>query len=112
MQRKFRARKLAELLRADIVNPTHRRLLGESLREIGVLVLVFVPLDMVLREHADSFIYPSWMFWLRWLSMAQWVELCLGAAGISLLYYGIKIEAKAAEEQEGGPENDILDSGV
>jgi hypothetical protein len=87
------------------MNSTHRRLLGESLREIGVLVLVFVPLDMVLREHNfDPFIYPSWIFWLRWLSLPQWVELFFGVAGIVLLYYGIKIEAAASlDEAEGRP---------
>jgi hypothetical protein len=96
------------------VNHVHRRLLGESLREIGVLVLVFVPLDMLLRENApDSYLFPPWMFWLRWLSMAHWVELFFGMAGIFLLYYGIKIETDAIlEEQEGDNRDDVPDPGV
>jgi len=91
------------------VNHIHRRLLGESLREIGVLVLVFVPLDMLLRENVSGPVaHSSWMFWLRWLSMSHWVELFFGAAGIFLLYFGIKIEAKAIEEgQNGGNQDDI-----
>jgi len=96
------------------VNHIHRRLLGESLREIGVLVLVFVPLDMLLREHTSGpSVHPSWMFWLRWLSMSHWVELFFGAAGIFLLYYGIKIEAKATEaEQKGDNQDGIPDATV
>ena len=96
------------------MNHIHRRLLGESLREIGVLVLVFVPLDMVLRERtSEPFVYPPWMFWLRWLSISAWVELFFGAAGTFLLYYGIKIEARAIEEeQKGDNQDDIPDSSV
>jgi hypothetical protein len=96
------------------VNHIHRRLVGESLREIGVLVLVFVPLDMVLGQPiSDPFAYPHWIFWLRWVSMSQWVELFFGAAGIFLLYYGIKIEAKATEEAEkGDSQDDVPDSGI
>ena len=83
-----------------LVNRIHRRLLGESLREIGVLVLVFVPLDMVLegRTQPDSG-YPHWMFWLRWLSAQHWVMLFFAVVGISLLYYGIKTEAESSIEE-------------
>jgi hypothetical protein len=89
-------------------------LLGESLREIGVLVLVFVPLDMVLRENnPDANVNPRWMFWLQWLSMAHWIELFFGVAGIFLLYFGIKIETAATlEEREGDRQNDVPDSGI
>ena len=45
--------------------------------------------------------------------MSQWVELFFGAAEIFLLYYGIKIEAKATEEeQKGDNQDDIPDSSV
>jgi hypothetical protein len=91
------------------VNHIHRRLLGESLREIGVLILVFVPLDMVLRDHApDLFVYPSWVFWLQWLSMSQWVEVFFGVAGISLLYYGIKVETNATLEEQKEDKQDVI----
>jgi hypothetical protein len=74
-----------------------------------VLVLVFVPLDMVLREHnSDTFVYPPSMFWLEWLSMSHSVELFFGAAGTFLLYYGIKIEAKAIEEERKGDNQDDI----
>jgi len=84
------------------VNATHRRLLGESVREIGVLTLVFVPLDMLLEWRTqDKVVYPAWMFWLRWLSIQHWVELLFAAIGILLLYYGIRIEEKALSEEGG-----------
>lgn len=81
------------------MNRIQRRLLGESLREIGVLVLVFVPLDMVLEggTQPDS-AYPRWMFWLRWLSTQHWEMLFFAVTGICLVYYGIKIEANAVSE--------------
>lgn len=69
---------------------------------------------MVLRDRiSDPFVYPPWMFWLRWLSMSQWVELFFGGAEIFFLYYGIKIEAKATEEeQKGDNQDDIPDFSV
>ena len=45
MQRELGESKIATPKEAFFVNHIHRKLLGESLREIGVLVLVFVPLD-------------------------------------------------------------------
>jgi hypothetical protein len=94
------------------MNRIHRRLLGESLREIGVLVLVFVPLDMVLHDRtADQYVYSHSMFWLRWLPLTLWVELFFAVAGITLLYFGIKIEANATlEGREGDLRDDISDS--
>lgn len=84
------------------------------MREIGVLILVFVPLDMILRtDTSDSFVYPSWMFWLEWFSLSQWVEFFFGMAGIFLLYYGIKVEAKATlEDSKGDDQDDVPDSTV
>jgi hypothetical protein len=71
-------------------------------------------LDMILRECApDLNAYPPWMVWLRWLSLAHWVELFFGITGIFLLYFGIKIEAKATLEERGGDlQDDVPDSGV
>jgi hypothetical protein len=84
------------------VTPTQRRLLGESVREIGVLTLVFVPLDMILESRIqDSASYPDWMFWMRWLRLQDWIEILFAVLGIALLYYGIKIEAKAILEEGG-----------
>jgi len=51
---------------------------GESLREIGILILVFVPLDMLLQPNAAS----------RWLIMA-----IFGGIGFILIVVGIWIEA-------------------
>lgn len=79
------------------VNPVQRRLLGESLREIGVLVFVFFPLDILLESKTNVTAYPR-IFWLGWLSMQHWITIFFGVAGIALLYFGIKIEAKAISE--------------
>jgi hypothetical protein len=80
------------------VNFHHRKLLGESLREIGVLVFVFVPLNMLLESKTNFVLtYPVWLSWLT-LSPDHLVTLFFATAGILLLYYGIKIEAKAVEE--------------
>jgi succinate dehydrogenase/fumarate reductase cytochrome b subunit len=71
-------------------------------REIGVLTLVFVPLDMILESRIqDSASYPSWMFWMCWLRRQEWIEILFAVLGIALLYYGIKIEAKAVSEEGG-----------
>jgi succinate dehydrogenase/fumarate reductase cytochrome b subunit len=76
--------------------------LGESVREIGVLTLVFVPLDMLLEPRIkDPAKYPDWMFWLHWLRLQHWIEILFAFVGIVLLYYGIKIEAKAHLEEGG-----------
>jgi succinate dehydrogenase/fumarate reductase cytochrome b subunit len=84
------------------VSPTQRRLLGESVREIGVLTLVFVPLDMLLQGRIDdSSSYPDWMFWMHWLRPQHWVEILFAAIGLALLYFGIRIEAKAHLEEGG-----------
>jgi hypothetical protein len=83
------------------VNSAQRKLLGESVREIGVLVLVFVPLDMLLGSQGLVPIhYPSWMFWLRVLSPEHWTIIFFALAGIVLLYFGIKIESAAGAREK------------
>jgi len=82
---------------------THRRLLGESVREIGVLVLVFVPLDVIVGWHgAGALAYPLWMSWMRWLSPQHFVTVFFASSGILLLSLGIAVEAKALSEEKGG----------
>jgi hypothetical protein len=84
------------------------RLLGESLRECGVLVLIFAPLDILL-EAKGTIVWPqlcrenlciSW----RYVSLIFFAVL-----GILLLYFGIRIESEAElalkEIQEGGPDD-------
>lgn len=84
-----------------------RKLLGESLREVGILVLVFVPLDMVL-SNSDQYAYPLWMFWLRWMSMPHWIEMFFGSAGVSLIYYGLKVETEATLEGQDDVSNSTV----
>jgi hypothetical protein len=94
------------LLSCDLLesmNSTQRRLLGESVREIGVLTLVFVPLDMLLESRIqEPETYPQWLFWLRWMRLQHWIELVFAVLGLGLLYFGIRIEAKAELEKRRG----------
>jgi hypothetical protein len=56
-------------------------LLGETVREIGILLLVFVPLDGMLHTGA--------------LGPGRTVGLiCLGIAGFILTYVGILVEGR------------------
>jgi hypothetical protein len=57
----------------------HRyELWGESLREIGVLLVVFVPLEMLLQPNAPP----------RWTNM-----VIFAGVGFILIWFGIWIEA-------------------
>jgi len=85
------------------VDCTHRRLLGESVREIGVLVLVFVPLDVIVDWHSDRVLtYPPWLSWMAWLSPQHFVTVFFALSGILLVSFGIVIEGKASNEEKGG----------
>lgn len=86
------------------MNAQHRKLLGESVREIGVLVLVFVPLDIIVELHTGNVpAYPKWMSWMSWLSPQHFLTSFFAVAGIILLSFGIAIEERASkEEKEGG----------
>ncbi|HEX4154513.1 MAG TPA: hypothetical protein VHY48_02755 [Acidobacteriaceae bacterium] len=75
----------------------HKRLLGESLREIGVLLLVFVPLDGFLSQNrqAQSMIGSPHLLWLNRFGKNN-IEITLFALiGIFLLVFGIYIEREA-----------------
>jgi hypothetical protein len=92
---------LLKLISALSMTRLHKKLLGESLREIGVLVFVFVPLDLILEGKPQAPLpHPEWMFWLDWLSLEHWVVVFFAVAGVFLLYFGIKIEAEASEEED------------
>jgi hypothetical protein len=90
------------------------RLLGESLRECGVLVLIFAPLDTLLEVKGTV----DWRA-LCWLGVCiSWQNIALvffAVVGIFLLYYGIEIEGEAElalQELEKGDLDDILDGSV
>jgi hypothetical protein len=88
-------------------------LLGESVREIGVLVLVFVPLDMLLRTKGEAVSkYPSWFPGASHIAPQNLTVLFFLGLGVVLLYFGIVIEARAAEQEKGGNHNAISDGGV
>jgi hypothetical protein len=81
---------------------THQRcLLGESVREIAVLVFVFVPLNMLLESKGDlKMLYPRWMSGVgQYLSPQHGITIFFALAGIALLHFGIRIESKARAEQ-------------
>jgi hypothetical protein len=99
----------------EVTKLVRTRLLGESLRECGVLVLIFAPLDILLEARGTI----------------DWRQLCLGSfciswrhvalvffavIGIFLLYFGIKIESEAElvlkEIQEEGGQDAISDASV
>jgi len=70
------------------------RLLGESLRECVVLVLIFAPLDILLEAKGTV----DWrlLCWLRVCISWQHISLVFFAViGIFLLHYGIEIEGEA-----------------
>jgi hypothetical protein len=99
----------------EVTKLVRTRLLGESLRECGVLVLIFAPLDILLEARGTM----------------DWHQLCLGSfcmswrhitlvffatIGIFLLYFGIRIESEAElvlkELQEEGGQIDISNASV
>ena len=90
------------------------RLLGESLRECGVLVLIFAPLDILLEARGTV----DWrlLCWLRVCISWQHISLVFFAVvGIFLLYYGIEIEGEAElalKDLEKGDLDDIPDGSV
>ena len=84
---------------------TEIRLLGESVREIGVLILVFLPADAFFEPlPLDKLKNPSW---LPWLSVGHWVLTFFAIAGLFLIYSGIKLEQRGIA---GEKENAVPDS--
>jgi hypothetical protein len=95
------------------MTPRKRCLLGESLREIGVLVLVFVPLDMLLRSRGDViYKYPDWVPGSGYIAPQNMTILFFLGLGIAMLYFGIEIEARASEQEKGGNQDAISTGGV
>ncbi|MGA8035366.1 MAG: hypothetical protein WA823_06265 [Candidatus Acidiferrales bacterium] len=80
-----------------LMNAIPWRLFGESIREIGVLILVFVPLDIWITPSRQGLEprYPSWLTWLHGLTVDHWRILIFGIGGLVVLYFGIKIKASA-----------------
>jgi hypothetical protein len=94
------------------MNSIQRSLFGESIREIGVLLLVFVPLDVLVgtkstelpaRAHA--------LIKMGWLSTEHWTVLLFTIAGLALVYYGATIESRAKLEERSAL-NVVLDDSV
>lgn len=82
-------------IRFRVVRLIRAKLLGESLREVGVLILVFVPLDGILMTHGERPLHhPLWFD-------GAGVFLFIGLA-IIMLYLGIKLETEATVALEAG----------
>jgi hypothetical protein len=98
----------------EVTKLVRTRLLGESLRECGVLLLIFAPLDILLEARGTM----DWHQFCVGSFCVSWRHITLvffAAIGIFLLYFGIKIESEAElvlkALQEGG-QNDISDASV
>jgi hypothetical protein len=98
----YQSKSLKEsLLRIVSMSCSSRKLLGESLREIGVLILVFVPLDTLLESRGDTKAnYPQWMSVIPHLSAQHFLTLLFALSGLGLLILGIVIEVKASKEEK------------
>jgi hypothetical protein len=70
------------------------KIVAESMREIGVLVLIFVPLDLLLDWKSTAvFHYPPWLDgWLDWLTPQRLDLIIFTTIAIVMLYLGIKLE--------------------
>jgi hypothetical protein len=91
------------------------KLIGESLRELAVLILVFVPLETLLQsnERRADFHYASWTGGrLDWLPPSHAVALFCAVLAIPMLYYGIKMETNATVDLEEGDDNDTSNGTV
>lgn len=72
------------------------------MREVGVLVLIFVPLDLMFEwKSTKVFHYASFLNgWLDWLTPQLFSLISFTVAAIVMLYLGIKLETKATVELE------------
>jgi hypothetical protein len=98
----------------EAVKLVRARLLGESLRECGVLLLIFAPLDILL-EAKGAVVWPQMCWGSICLSLRYVVLVFFALVGILLLYYGIRIEGEAElalKELGKGGRNDISDAAV
>jgi hypothetical protein len=78
------------------------KLLGESMREVGVLLLIFVPLDVIFEWKSTAvFHFPSVLGgWLSWLTPQRFSVFFFTAVAVVMLYLGIKLETEATAELE------------
>ncbi len=67
------------------------------MREVGVLVLVFLPLDVMFESKGTVlFRYPLWLHGtLNWLTPDLLAIVFFILVAVVMLYLGIKIETKA-----------------
>ncbi len=79
------------------------KLLGESAREIGVLILVFVPLDVWITPPPSTREpnYPTWLTWAHFVSVDHWMMLVFTVGGLTMIYFGIKIESRSSLLEDG-----------
>jgi len=92
------------------VDNVEQKLIGESLREIGVLVLVFIPLDVFFDPNAlRQATYPMWM---HGLPLKDWLMLFFGVIGFFLIYCGIKLEGKCIRREKRDERDAISDLSV
>jgi hypothetical protein len=88
--------------KSDCAKLVRVKLLGESMREVGVLLLIFVPLDVIFEwKDVAVFRFPSSLIgWLSWLTPQRFSVLFFTLVAIAMLYLGIKFETEATVELE------------
>jgi hypothetical protein len=81
-----------------IFTPKHRCLWGESIREIGVLLIVFVPLDILVgpKRAEINQVLPGWMHLGQFADARDTLLLFFLAFGLLMVYFGARVEAKAS----------------
>ena len=99
----------------EVTRLVRTRLLGESLREFGVLTLIFPVLDILL-ESKGQFEWPQFCMWQYCVSGRYIALVFFLILGIFALYYGIKIESaaevtlKAIEAEKKGDQDAVPDA--
>jgi hypothetical protein len=85
------------LLNGSWLEHGRKRLLGESIREIGVLMLVFVPIDGYFRESKGPgrMIESHYLRWLNLIGRNNFEIAFFAVFGIALLFTGIYVEREA-----------------
>jgi len=57
---------------------------GETLREVGVLLLVFAPLEAVLKQSGGSV----------WETVTAWPVMFFSMTGVVAILWGIRLESE------------------
>jgi hypothetical protein len=62
-----------------------KEMLGEFLREVASLIVVFLPLEVALKKHSS------------WQQLVYWTLSAFGVSGL-LLWYGVYLEKRRSDD--------------